>query len=192
MTVCKGSNCVIPIYLQLLNLNTFRFPIFSHAKKRWSVLCVNCGCHKNWYLYSLSARSSALAQIIWTYVLLFTNVFVCRPQKNWSKWQPDKHCNCGETFNVHYMNFKCMDELWPNVICKRDTKKVLSNSFQVLMEFFHQLNYKTRALIMEKMHFDFFHELWMFKFHQQTNKQTNKNIRKNPWTNCDESQFRKL
>lgn len=65
MTVCKGSNCVIPIYLQLLNLNTFRFPIFSHAKKRWSVLCVNCGCHKNWYLYSLSARSSALAQIIY-------------------------------------------------------------------------------------------------------------------------------
>lgn len=45
--------------------------------------------------------------------------------------------------------------------------------------FFHQLNYKTRALIMEKMHFDFFHEHWMFKFHQQTNKQTNKNIRKN-------------
>lgn len=126
---------------------------------------------------------------------MYVNVCVRPSKKPLPKWHSKiSFIIVVKTFNVHYMHFKCINEscafgsqfhLWTAI------KNVLSNSFQVLMEFFRRLNSKMcigtpNSVDDKKTSFDafrFFSKHWMFKFHQQTNKQKIQKRRKEKNTN---------
>lgn len=140
--------------------------LFMHREQneRWSAHCVNCSCHKNWYLYSLSVRCSAMVQNTWTWAWTCTHLFtqLSIQQKTGPNDSKISIAILAKLSNTHQFICEWNHQKKPSIVEFISSPNGIFSSTDL---------WNARALIKwEKCISIFYERFWMFKFHQQTNE----------------------